>query len=110
MFVLKVDYKKRIIVGLLSIIPYLALVIYFFILCVKKNIPDGGVVSVICTLVYLLGVPELIFFEKDKTRRLDYVARKKEESWTPSAIGILIRTSMFVIVLVYLILVLCLKR
>lgn len=110
MFVLKVDYKKRILVGLLSIIPYVALVTYFVILCVKKNVPDGGVVAAICTIVYLLGVPELIFFEKDKTRRLDYLGTKEETSWKPSAIGILIRTSMFCIVLVYLIIVLCIRK
>lgn len=110
MFVLKVDYKKRILIGLVSIIPYIALVTFFIILCVKKNIPDGGVVAVICSIVYLLGVPELIFFERDKSRRLDYLAVKKEEKWSPSPIGILIRTTTFVIVLIYLILVLCAKR
>lgn len=110
MFVLKVDYKKRIIVGLVSIIPYIALVTFFIIMCVKKDIPDGGVVAAICSIVYLLGVPELIFFERDKSRRLDYLAVKKEEKWSPSPIGILIRTTMFVIVLIYLILVLCARR
>lgn len=110
MFVLKVDYKKRILIGLVSIIPYIALVTFFIILCVKKNIPDGGVVAAICSIVYLLGVPELIFFERDKSRRLDYLAVKKEEKWSPSPIGILIRTTTFVIVLIYLILVLCAKR
>ena len=110
MFVLKVDYKKRILIGLVSIIPYIALVTFFISLCVKKNIPDGGVVAAICSIVYLLGVPELIFFERDKSRRLDYLAVKKEEKWSPSPIGILIRTTTFVIVLIYLILVLCAKR
>ena len=110
MFVLKVDYKKRILVGLISIIPMIALVTIFLIICIKKNIPDGGVVAVICSIVYLLGIPELIFFEKDKSKSLDYIARKEETSWTPSGIGILIRTSMFVIVLVYLIIVLIAKR
>ena len=110
MFVLKVDYKKRILVGLLSIIPYVALVTYFIIICVKKDIPDGGVVAAICSIVYLLGVPELIFFERYKSKRLDYLAVKKEEKWSPSPIGILIRTTMFVIVLIYLILVLCARK
>ena len=110
MFVLKVDYKKRIIIGLISIIPYIALTAYFIYLCIKKEISDGFIVAIVCSVVYLLGVPELIFFEKDKTRRLDYIARKEEEKWSPSPIGILIRTSMFVIVLVYLIIVLCAKR
>lgn len=110
MFRLKVDYKKRIVIGLINIIPMIALVTFFLILCIKKNIPDGGVVAVICSLVYLLGVPELIFFEKDKSKRLDYIARKEETEWKPSSIGILIRTSMFIIVLVYLIIVLVAKR
>ena len=78
MFRLKVDWKKRIIIGLLNIIPMIALVTVFIIICVKKDIPDGGVVAAICSIVYLLGVPELIFFEKDKSKRLDYVAVKKE--------------------------------
>lgn len=110
MFRLKVDWKKRIVIGLVSILPMIGLVTYFLILCIQKNIPDGGVVAVICSLVYLLGVPELIFFEKDKSRRLDYIAVKEEEKWTPSPIGILIRTTMFLIVLVYLIIVLVSKR
>ncbi len=110
MFILKVDWKKRLIIGLVSIIPYIVLVTIFIILCVKKDIVDGGVVATICSLVYLIGVPELIFFEKDKTRRLDYLATKKEEKWSPSPIGILIRTSMFVIILIYFIIVLCSKR
>ena len=110
MFKLKVDYKKRIIIGLLNIIPMIALVTIFLIICIKKNIPDGGVVAVICSLVYLLGVPELIFFERDKSKRLDYIAVKEEEKWSPSPIGMLIRISMFVIVLIYFIIVLCAKR
>ena len=110
MFKLKVDYKKRIIIGLLNIIPMIALVTVFLIFSIKKDIPDGGVVAAICSLVYLLGVPELIFFERDKSKRLDYIAVKEEEKWSPSPIGILIRTSMFVIVLVYFIIVLCAKR
>jgi hypothetical protein len=110
MFRLKVDWKKRIIIGLLNIIPMIALVTVFIIICVKKDIPDGGVVAIICSLVFLLGVPELIFFEKDRTKRLDYLARKEEESWHPSAIGWLIRISMFVIVLIYFIIVLCARR
>ena len=110
MFILKVDWKKRIIIGLLNIIPMIALVTVFLILCIKKDIVDGGVVAVICSLVYLLGVPELIFFERDKSKRLDYLAVKKEEKWSPSPIGILIRTSMFAIVLFYLIIVLVSKR
>ena len=110
MFRLKVDYKKRILIGLVSIIPMIALVTLLVIFSVKKDIPDGGVVAAICSLVYLLGIPELIFFERDKTKRLDYIARKEETEWKPSAIGILIRTSMFVIVLVYLIIVLVAKR
>ena len=110
MFILKVDWKKRLFIGLISIIPYIALVIVFIIFCVKKDIVDGGVVAAICSLVYLLGVPELIFFERDKSKRLDYVATKKELSWKPSPIGILIRTSMFVIVLFYFIIVLVSKR
>lgn len=110
MFVLKVDWKKRIIVGLISIIPMIALVTWFVIVCVKKNIPDGGVVAAICSLVYLLGVPELIFFERDKTRRLDYLAIKKEEKWSPSPIGILIRSTTFGIVLLYFILVVAFRK
>ena len=110
MFVLKVSWKKRILVGLAFIVPYIALLVAFVIMCIKKDISDGAVVAGVCTLVYLLGVPELIFFERDKTKRLDYIAVKKEESWNPSPIGILIRTSMTVIVLVYFIIVLCSKR
>ncbi len=110
MFRLKVNWKKRIIIGLVSILPMIALVTIFLILCIKKNIPDGGVVAVICSLVYLIGVPELIFFEKDKSKRLDYIAVKEEEKWVPSPIGILIRTSMFLIVLMYLIIVIASKR
>lgn len=110
MFRLKVDWKKRIIIGLLNIIPMIALVTIFVIICVKKDIPDGGVVAAICSLVFLLGVPELIFFEKDKTKRLDYIAIKEEESWHPSPIGWLIRISMFVIVLIYFIIVLCARK
>ena len=110
MFRLKVDYKKRILVGLVSIIPMIALVSFFLILCIKKDVPDGGIVAAVCSLVYLLGVPELIFFERDKSKRLDYIARKEETEWKPSPIGILIRTSMFVIVLIYLIIVLVAKR
>lgn len=110
MFILKVDWKKRLLVGLISIIPMIVLVTFFIIICVKRNVPDGGVVAVICSLVFLLGVPELIIFEKDKSRRLDYLALKKEEKWSPSPIGILIRTSTFLIVLVYFILVLAFKR
>lgn len=110
MFRLKVDYKKRILIGLLNFIPMIALVTLLVIFSVKKDIPDGGVVAAICSLVYLLGVPELIFFEKDKTKRLDYIARKEETEWKPSPIGILIRTSMFVIVLIYFIIVLVAKR
>lgn len=110
MFILKVDWKKRLLVGLLSIIPMIALVTVFIIICIQRDVPDGGVVAVICSLVFLLGVPELIIFEKDKSRRLDYLALKKEEKWSPSPIGILIRTSTFLIVLVYFILVLAFKR
>ncbi len=110
MFILKVSWKKRLIIGLVSIIPYIVLVSFFVYFSIKKDIVDGGVVAAVCTLVYLLGVPELIFFERDKTKRLDYVATKKEESWKPSGIGILIRTTMFLIVLFYFIIVLCSKR
>ena len=110
MFILKVGWKKRLLVGLVSIIPMIVLVTIFVIICIKKDIPDGGVVAAVCSLVYLIGVPELIFFERDKTRRLDYLAVKKEESWSPSPIGILIRTSMFVIVLLYLILVVVFRK
>ena len=110
MFILKVDWKKRLIVGLVSIIPYIVLVTFLVIYSVKKDIVDGGVVAGICTIVYLLGIPELIFFEKDKTRRLDYLGTKEETSWKPSPIGLLIRISMTVIVLFYLIIVLVSKR
>ena len=58
----------------------------------------------------MLGVPELIFFERDKSKRLDYVVGKKETEWKPSPIGILIRTTMFSIVLLYFILVLVFKK
>ena len=110
MFVLKVGWKKRLIVGLVSIIPMIVLVTWFLIICIKKNVADGLAVSFVCSLVYLIGVPELIFFERDKTKRLDYVARKVETEWKPSPIGILIRTTMFAIVLLYFILVICFKK
>lgn len=110
MFILKVGWKKRLLVGLLSIIPMIVLVTIFIIICIKKDVPDGGVVAVICSIVYLIGVPELIIFERDKSRRLDYLAVKKETTWNPSPIGLLIRTSMFVIVLVYLILVVAFRK
>lgn len=110
MFKLKVNWKKRIVVGLLSIIPMIILVTFFIILCVQKQKYEGLTVAIICSLVFCIGIPELIFFEKDKSRRLDYVATKEEESWKPTPIGLLIRISMFVIILVYLIIVIVSKK
>ncbi|MBP5445116.1 MAG: hypothetical protein J6Y28_02995 [Acholeplasmatales bacterium] len=110
MFVLKVGWKKRLIVGLLNIIPMITLVTFFLIICINKKVFDGVAVAFVCSIVFMLGVPELIFFEKDKTRRLDYVARKEETEYKQSPIGILIRTTMFAIVLLYFILVLVFKK
>ena len=110
MFVLKVGWKKRLIVGLLNIIPMVTLVTFFLIVCINKKVYDGIAVSFVCSLVFLLGVPELIFFERDKTKRLDYVVRKEETEYKQTPIGILIRTTMFCIVLLYFILVLVFKK
>ena len=76
---------------------------------VSEQIKKQIVIEVLA-LVFLIGVPELIFFERDKSRRLDYVATKEEEYWKPAPIGILIRTTMFLIVLVYLIIVIVSKK
>ena len=110
MFKLKVNWKKRIVIGLISILPMIALVTFFIILSIQKQKYEGLTVAIICSLVFLIGVPELIFFERDKSRRLDYVATKEEEYWKPAPIGILIRTTMFLIVLVYLIIVIVSKK
>ena len=110
MFKLKVNWKKRIVVGLLSIIPMIALVTFFIILCIQKQKYDGLTVAIVCSVVFCIGIPELIFFEKDKSRRLDYIALKEEEYWKPTPLGLLIRTSMFLIILVYLIIVIVSKK
>lgn len=106
MFTLKVDWKKRLIIGLINIIPMLALCIVFFIFSIKKDIPDGGIVIIVCFIVYLLGVKDILFFEKNKMRRLDYMGGKTEDKWKPDTVSTLIRTVCFSIVLIYFLLVL----
>ena len=45
MFTLKVGWKKRLIIGLVSIIPMIVLVTWFLIICIQKKVFDGIAVS-----------------------------------------------------------------
>lgn len=110
MFSLKVDWKKRLIVGLLTIIPMLILSISFIMISISKYMVDGIVVTVICLLVFMLGVKDVLFFELNKKRRLDYFGGKEETEWKPDSVAFLIRITTFLILTLYFIIVVITRK
>lgn len=99
MFCLKVDWKKRLVVSIISYLVFIGAAVWLLILA-KAN----GILSVIVAcFVYMFGAPDISFFGIDKSKKLGYYGGKVESEWKPDLMSTLMRIGGFSVIVIYLI-------
>lgn len=99
MFCLKVNWKKRLIVSIISHSIMIFFTVWFVILAKTEAVAA----TIVSCIIYLLGTKDITFFQIDKSKKLGYYGGKVETEWKPDLLATIMRIGGFGIIMFYFI-------